>query len=221
MEWWRLTVASGDTIRGIVLTDMNMICRDVTANYDLVNGTIAVDAVFEPEVEGKPGVPYSWPSDPPEIGGGDPDVLPADIGEAALLTASSLYFQPYGESVWDLRTTDDLFDAGLDPFWHSKASEPLTAEKAVVFTGELGQIRRSTDSGNSFSALAPGDPPNTAGDGAPADLGDASLIQYLGNPFVANQHIWLVTWENAGGIHRSWHLMTDDDGSTWLWSAIL
>ena len=215
-EWWRMTLNPSDTIRQIPFTDKKMICRNVSLGFDLASGIVIVRAVFIPDADGTPGVPYQWPDTIPS-GGGEPPPIPTGDA-AALLSAASLYYQPYGDVTWQLRTVDPLNDITLDPYWAVKAAE-IVASNAIVMTSEAGVIRRSIDSGVSFSTLAPGNPPNDYGDAPAPSLATVDLIQCISTNLIDN-FVWIVRWQNGSGIWRSWYLKTEDDGSSFTWSSM-
>lgn len=64
-EWWTLTLAAGDTERGISFTDKKLAPRQVSIRYDAKNGTIYPDVVFETEAQGPDGITSSYPTSAP------------------------------------------------------------------------------------------------------------------------------------------------------------
>ncbi len=71
-EWWRMSLSSGDTERGITLSNRKMVPRTVTAKFDIANGTIKADAILEPEAAGVDGLTSDYPSGPPDTPPPDP-----------------------------------------------------------------------------------------------------------------------------------------------------
>lgn len=220
-EWWRIDVASGDSLRQIVWTDQNMIIRNLSALIDPLKGSVTVDVHFETEVDGTDGVTYLWPDTVPTIGGDLPTIPPAAGEPGAIVTSSSLYYLPYSESTWLLRTSDAINDAAQDPYWRTAGKQNTDDPRdAIIYTAEDGRIRKSTDSGQTFSTLSPGNPPNDAGDSPAPTLADVDFTQI--EPSVAKDgtFVWIGRWKSNSGIWRSWLLHTDDNGSTWDWTSL-
>lgn len=216
-EWWQINVASGDTVRGVVLTDQNMICRDLTVQFQLELGMIRVQATFVPETDGQDGVAYEWPDTTPDPGG-EPPTIP-EAAAQALLAGSSIYYQAYGEATWSELETDDMNWVVVDPYWKAKSGSTMPSD-AIVMTGEEGQIRRGTSAGATLSTLSPGNPPNDYGDTPAPTLANCSIIQCVANRYLSQNFVWLVRWQNASSEWRSWYLSTDDDGSTFDWVSV-
>lgn len=214
MEWWRLgNVNSSDTPRGIVLTNQNMLCRQVSAKYDSRSGTISVNASFEAEVDGTDGVPYEFPDEVPEVGGDDPVITETETN--AVWTAGSMYYLAYGAGSWVVRDADNLNGAHLDVF--NIGPSPLTAH---IFAHGTGFIQKSTDGGQTWSNLTISNPPNTAGDSPAPTLADVEFCDSEASLITSGTHAWVGRWQNADDEWRSWLLVTDDGGATSTWTSL-
>ncbi|MCB0207704.1 MAG: hypothetical protein KDJ52_00150 [Anaerolineae bacterium] len=103
-EWFQTGVATGDTTRGITLTNQKLLARSVSNRIDPINGYIETNVVFEPEAQGPTGVSYTCPS--AEIGSVNPETPDWEqpvsstfalhdeiIFDSAALTTSSIFQQ--------------------------------------------------------------------------------------------------------------------------------
>jgi len=222
MEWWQFNVNAPDSPRQIVLIDQNAICRTINASLNFQAGTISVNATFEPETDGTDGVPYQWPTDAPIAGGGD-EPVPTEETSAIATAASLLYLPNVDGALWETRTADPINYADVDPWWTLKtipAGDFLTPNESIVFRCGEGELKRSYDGGQTWENLAPGDPPNDAGDAPAPTAGDVSYIQYEGSLIYMDTHLFLVRWQNGGGDWRSWLLYSDDDCATFSWLSL-
>jgi hypothetical protein len=218
MEWWEMDVASGDTPKGFIWTDQKLLIRRVNTKISLPGGVIKSGLIFETEVDGTDGVPYLWPGGLPDPGGGPPSPGAAGF---ALLTGSSIYYLPGGSSTWALRTASDINDVIQDPYWRTAAKQNSSdPADAIILTAEDGQIRRSINSGQSFSTLSPGNPPNDAGDSPAPVLANLTFTEVEANKIVDGTFVWTARWLSGGGNWRSWLLSTDDNGATFTWASI-
>lgn len=218
MEWFEMDVQAADTIKGFVWTDKKMLLRKIACTIDLPGGVMSNSLELEPEVNGTPGVPYKWPdiADFPDPGGDLPE--PAAEGEGyAVMTGASVYYLPGGKSTWQLRTADAMNDIVDDPYWTTITENPTSA---IILSAEGGQIRRSTNSGQTWSTLAPGNPPNDAGDSPAPVLANLTFLEVDGSWGNQNTFVWLARWQNGSGDWRTWLLYTGNSGSTFTWKSM-
>ena len=208
MGWWLFQINYEDTVRGITWDNKRAICRSVSASIDCKSGVMIVNAYFEPEVDGVPGVAYQWPTDPPASGGGTDPPPPLATGARALCTTSSLHYRPYiigGQ--WDRHTTLFINHGDKDPFWVSKTDgNPLNG---IVYAAGDGFVRKSLDAGRTWFDLPVGIPPDST------PVADISFTQYEGNEAVSGQHMFVGHY--SGNIYL---LLTEDDGATWDWKVL-
>lgn len=217
-EWWEINVASGETVRGIVLADQKMVLRNVQVAIDVARGAIHPSAaVFELEMETPDGV-AGWCMDTiPELGGGDPPIPGASALPGAIVTASSVYYLPPNTTAWTLRTAESTRTLIADPFWRARQGSHASAN-AILLRGGAGYLKRSTNAGSTWSDVTPADdPPNTAGD-SPAPAVEDITFEVLA-PSWTNQGEFVViaTWQNGDDEWRSWLYHTDDDYATGTW----
>src|SRR5574340_1067586 len=104
-QYMTITVASGDTIRGITLTDVNIIPRLVTFNFNQETGFMETELECEVETQELPAAPITFPGgdggppiEPPEdppLPPDPPDPEPieeAGDGKAVVCTSSVVYY---------------------------------------------------------------------------------------------------------------------------------
>lgn len=225
-EFWRTSLQTSDTGRDIVWSGKNLILRRVTATYS--DGYVSTDLIFEPEADGFDGVAGycldDWPQlpgegeDPPDPP--DPPPITGGGGTVAVYTAGSVEYTPKTTNLWFQKTADATEDLLLDPYWKDKATDPTDATQSILIRCGVGSIERSTDGGDTWTDVTPGDPPNDASD-SPAPTA-ATVTYRQGDASLANsgEFIFIVRWQNSSGLWRSWLLFTDDDCSTWSWQSI-
>jgi hypothetical protein len=117
---------------------------------------------------------------------------------------------------------DNDNQGGWDPWWFT-AEKQNTSDPAfvILFRCQDAHIYRSVDCGVTWSEVTPvDDPPNSWGDAPAPTVADVTFIQRVDNIHVNEQHIFLVEWQNGGGLWRGWILKTSDDGITWEWESL-
>jgi len=220
-EWWEIDLLVTDTIRELIWTDQKIIVRNITANFNLKDSIVDIDCVWDTEIDGIDGVPYFWPSVPPTVGGATPPVPTPAASPGAIVTGSSMYYLPYSSSTWTLRTALVINDVQQDPFWRTSSKQDTSnPTSAILFTAEEGLVRKSFNAFQTSFSMAPGDPPNDAGDSPAPALADLSFIEVEGNLVFDDEVIWFAWWQNSSGTWRSWFLYTDDGGLTFSWAGV-
>lgn len=226
-EWLTLTLEAGDTNRGLVFNAKKMVCRTIQISIDTAAGTIQTDCVFDPEATGDDGIPGNWPIDtlptPP------PAPVPAPSFPQQLFAfdvVNGCRRSNIGSGVWSARngglTGTNIQDrhGGKDPWWMVKQGS-LNPANVILWKCDIGKLYRSVDAGGTWVNETPGtNPPNDAGDSPAPTASTVDYVYYEGNPYVEDQHVFLVRWQNDDDEWRSWLLLTDDDGVTWTWQSL-
>lgn len=217
-EYWKMSLLSTETPRGIVWADKKLFLFSVTAQFDHKAGRVAITSIFEPEADGNDGIPTTCPTFPDF--GGDftlPDYT--DLG-GALATASSFDYLPPTLKAWTQKTAEATSHAYQDPFW-SVTQDSFASKDAIIWRCGVGYIKRSVDGGDNWTAVTPAsDPPNDAGDSPAPVVGDVEFVQGEGSYITDQTHFFIARWQNASDEWRSWCLLTDDDGATWTWLGL-
>ncbi|MGQ9768512.1 MAG: hypothetical protein ACUVSS_14640, partial [Anaerolineae bacterium] len=173
-EWWTLSLAATDTPRGIVWDNKRLLCRNVTASYDPAAGSVLVDAVFEPEAEGPPGVNGDYPTTPPQqdhIEPPPPPIPPTPpalaSGRLATFDHSIGHLNQTTSGTWQVRNAGATVadnQGGFDPHWPT-VQNSTDIEDAILWRVQTGHIYRSTNCGRSWSEVTGmGNPPNSWND---------------------------------------------------------
>jgi hypothetical protein len=223
-HWWEISVPSTDNVRGLTITDQKLAVRGVSAEYNLMQGTVTVKAYFEPEVDGEPGVPYQWPDEPGYDGedGQEPD-LPLDSITAIITSTDTNSMYMLGDqdgTTWSTRNSLDIKHFGKDPFYLTKTANPYVTG-AIVWICAEGAIYRSTSAGSSPTDVTPStNPPNDYGDSPAPTPTDLTYITYRGSYVNANEHVFLAIYRNGDDKWRTWVLHTNDDGTSWTWISL-
>lgn len=227
-EKFTMSLAAADTTRGIVWASQVLYLRSAQISYDPQSGGVTVEGTFEKDAEGPDGVTGDYPTDIPGTAE-DPD-LPdwPPIPETA---AGTLVAFTYGAGVrwsrdkgasWVARNGSDtgsllnLLWGYVDP-WSVKYGGG-NPEKAHLWKGGLGFIRRSTDAGRTWEDVTPlTDPPNSWND---VTAPTAATVYYnQGVPDFCNEkvHYWIAYYMEVGGAYRGYLLKTSDNGRSWNW----
>ena len=215
LYYWELTLAS-DTIREITWGTKRMFLKQAQASFNVATGVVSVSADYEPEIDGRDGVPYQWPDVPDlPIGGVPPDVPLTEV--EAIMTAASAHYLPVGDVSWILRTANAINDMQKDPYWvDAQASDD--PRDAILWEGSNGVIRNTVDAGQNWvNIVNMGTPPNDAGDAPAPTLGDLNYIVVECSQILPSHIAFLGSWQNGGGAYRGWVLSTTNDGATWSW----
>lgn len=218
LYYWELTLG-GDTIRDINWGTKRMLLRQAQATFDVGTGVVTVSADYEPEVDGRDGVPYQWPEvqDLP-IGGLPPDIPTSEV--EAIMTAASAHYLPVGQTSWTLRTANAINDMQKTPYF---AGIPFSSDPqdAILWEGSNGVIRKTEDAGQSWANITNmGAPPNDAVDSPAPTLGDLNFTVVEFSLILPSHIAFLGSWLNSSGAYRGWALSTTDDGSTWSWKYL-
>ena len=226
-EFWQISIASTENKREIVWTNQNLICRNISLRIDQKKGIISPSVVFEPEVEGLPGVTtsclgdYDFTFELPEF----PDFEFPDLTTpGALITASdtnSVYYKGATGDAWTLRTSEDTLDLIQDPFWRFKNSSFEPRDSILLRCG-VGFIKISNDTFVTDTDITPlTNPPNDAGDSPAPVVGDVEFFMMDGSWITEDYFVIGARWQNPSNEWRSWILITDDIGTTWTWESII
>lgn len=216
-EWWQVSIASADTLREIVLTDLRLLLRSVSSFFQ--QGHVWSEVVFEPEAQGINGLPGNCMDTLPEPPGDDPAPDPEGL-PGALATASSVHLLLPGTSAWDLRTAQNTSDMIADPFWRERQATNASSQ-AIMLRSGIGYIKRTTDAWDTETVITPAtNPPNDAADSPAPLVGDVDFRILDGSYINQGEFMAIATWQNVADEWRSWLVYTDDDGATWAWESI-
>jgi len=230
-EWWTLTLAAGDTPRGIVWTNKRMVCRSVSASYDPAAGSILADAVFEPEADGADGVDGDYPTTPPDdsnITPPSPPVVPpqppAASGRLATFDHNLGHLNQTAANTWEVRNTGAATitdnQGGFDPHWPT-IQNSTDIEDAILWRVQTGKIYRSTDCGRSWSQVTGmGDPPNDWNDSPSPTFANCDVVMGTPNNYRAGEWYFLVRWQNGNSQWRGWILKCTGNGTSWTWISL-
>ena len=222
-EFWQMSMLSTENARGIVWTNKKMILREISVSFgydgDRFTGVILPTATFEPEAPSYVGSVTNCPSFP-ALGGED---FPVPVDEEAgggLITASSVYRLPAQSLDWNLETAEATSDLILDPYWQTRQST-IASDSAIVWRCGTGYIKRSTDGGQTWTAVTPStNPPNDAGDASP--LTAATVTYHMLDADHSTQGKFVVLARGqTGGEWRTWYAVTTNDGTSWAWTSVL
>lgn len=217
-EMWELTTATGDTLRQIAMTN-NLILRSVTGNINTKQGTVLVTAVFEAEAIGDIGQATDCPTFP-DLPGFDYTI--PDLGElsGAVITAASVNFLGGQTKSWTQHTAEATNHMYADPHWPITQDSYASAD-AILWRCGSGYIKRSTDGGENWSTVTPGDdPPNDAGDTPAPTAGGVNYVMGDGSYINDQEHVFIARWQNASDDWRSWIVHTANNGTAWTWQSI-
>lgn len=217
---WRINLQTGDTIKELVWSNKLLFLKNVTATFNVAEGTVDVKATFEPDADGEVGIPTDCPTFP-DLGGDDYPIPEEEGGEGGdIMSAASMHLFNPNTNGWTQKTGEAVSDAYSDPWWRTtQASEDVG--DAIIWRGGVGYIKRSTDGGDTWNTVTPGDnPPNDAGDDPAPGVGEVTFTRGEGSWVTAGTHVWMATWQNGGDEWRTWLALTDDDGDTWTWQYV-
>ena len=217
-EFWELTIASGDTVRGIAETH-NLILQNVVASPDVRQGTIAITATFEAEATGQTGIATNCPTFP-DLPGDDFTIPEIDDLSGALVTAASVNYLPPQTKSWTVHTSEATQHMLSDPFWTTR-QDSFASKDAILLRCGVGFIKRSTNGGETWSSITPStNPPNDAGDSpAPTNTG-ITYIQGEASYINQSEFVFIARWQNASNEWRSWLVYTANDGTDWTWASL-
>ncbi len=155
-EWWRMSLSSGDTERGITLSNRQMVPRTVTASFDMANGVIKANAIMEPEAAGVDGLTSDYPSGPPEDpppdppapdpppGAGDGNTVYVQVENAIARTLNFLDTSPNWLNVpINTTLTGTIYRLIIDPWVVSAGGTTavwLACENGVWMTGDMNRL---------------------------------------------------------------------------------
>jgi hypothetical protein len=225
-RWWRMSLAAGDTGRGITETDLRMLPRVVNLELDMENGCVIADAVFEPEVNVPDGIAVTcpgtgddppaasppWPPTPPPGGGGS-------IGLPALLTFSSAQYRDDNAAEWSEWNAAVATGGYVDPFWKQKQGSANPAQALAWMNTDAATISQVTASGITPRQPAT-DPPNSWGDDPAPTIEECHIVRSIGSRFVQNKHYALVGFTNGSNEWRGWLAVTENDWQDVEWVTL-
>ncbi len=234
-EWSELTLASGDTPRGIVWNSQKLVCRNV--QISIRNNTLLTDCVFIREASGEDGITGDYPTEPPDPpdppdppSDPPPGPLPASTGALiAFDEDEGCWYRAPSAADWVERdaglpalAVDNDNQGGWDPWWFTPEKQNTSDPAFVIlFRCQDGHIYRSVDCGVTWSEVTPVEnPPNSWSDDPAPTVDDVIFIQRVDNIHVNGQHIFLAEWQNGLSRWRGWLLKTTDDGITWEWETL-
>lgn len=225
-RWCRMTLAAGDTPRGISFTDMRFVPRSVTQVLNTEAGHLDVDVVFEPEVNGPPGVfdpcptEGTAPSSPLANRVGEPATPTPSASASALAAFSSLRYLPPGATSWTDYDTDFVAnDGSLDPFWRIKQKSNSLARAIYWAVGGGGTVRRIVGESEKTDRNIVTDPPNDWSDATAPTAATTNLVRICSSIFASGRHYVAATFY-TGSLWRSWVGRTDDDFVTVTWYTL-
>lgn len=233
-EIWRLSLAAGDTKRGIEWTNQRLYVRSVNTSVDIQAGTVLVDAVFEPEVSGEDGEAFDCekempkkPSPPgPDRGQDDNDDDGGATGDPALLAfsdmGSGMYMLKNGETEWIERNgalaNEQIEDKGgvVDPYW-SDTQNSTDPDDAIILKTDVDYIYLSMDGGQSWEQLTIPSLPNYWEDEAEGT--NLTFTHIIADPLNRDYFYALAEWR-TNGLWRGAILTTGNGGQGWSWHEI-
>jgi hypothetical protein len=221
--WYTINVAANENKRGITLTNQKIVPRNIVLEYDSGAGTLFTSTTWDIEATGHDGITGNFPTEIPPPGPTPP--APSQIGNLVLFNST---IGCYVHGSWLQRngglTGTNIQDrhGGADPWWYTALKQnTFNPAFAILWKGDVGKIYRSADCGVTWVAKTPSNnPPNTFGDSPSPTAGGVTYIQYEGNFYAQDQHVFLAVWQNGSGKWRSWVVLTEDDGDTWSWVSL-
>jgi len=217
-EFWELTIASGDTVRGIAETH-NLILKNVVGTLSVEQGTIVLIATYEAEATGQTGIATACPEFP-DLPGDDFTIPEIDDLAGALVTAASVNYLPPQTKDWTVRTAEATQHMYADPFWTTR-QDSFASIDAILLRCGVGFIKRSVNGGQNWTNITPAtDPPNSGSDTPAPTKTTVTYIQGEGSYITESEHVFIARWQNTSDEWRSWIAYTDDDGSNWTWQAL-
>jgi len=236
-EWYR--ISTSETKRGIPLAD-RYICRTISADVNIVAGTIFPNVVLEPEIGSVDGVtegipPDDPPTDPPDD---DPPVKPPKWPPVVHLMTGALvafdesegcWYRGPGATDWIERdaglpagAVDDDNQGGWDPWWFTSEKQDTTDPAfAILIRCQDAHIYKSVDCGVTWEDVTPTEnPPNFYGDVPAPVVADVTFIQRADNIHNNGHHYFSARWQNVGALYRGAILKTTDDCVTWEWFSL-
>lgn len=220
-----ISLASGDTPRGEVLTNHPLYCRNVAARWRSGDGVWIVEASFEPEAAGITGVETQCPSFPPLGGIIPPSPFPPAGSEftlpGALMTAASVHAKAQPNDSWALHLAEATKGMIEDPYWRIKTAS-LAPTNAIMFRCGVGYINRTTDAfiATDVDVTPSSNPPNDAGDSPAPTVGAVLFQQPEGSYATQDEFVFMATWQNASSVWRTWIVRTANNGTSWTWKFI-
>lgn len=224
-RWWTLTLASGDTPRGVELSSARLLPTSISIQSDQANGAQWVDVTFEVEAIGPDGITIPYPGAPecvPATGGNTE--LPAATEQVndeafpplALTIFSSAHYAKLSDIIagqdWQELDTTTVHHGTVDKWWHKKAGNYDPAN-IITWLAAAGHIYKKVGLTAAKVDLTPASgPADDWGDGAPSP-GDIDWIQIESDPFLEDRLYVLARYQNAGRW-RGWLAYTISDWST-------
>ncbi len=232
-EYVRLSLAAGDTKRGIVWTNQKLIPRQV--NYRVEEGdsgrAIQVDIEVEKDSFGPAGVDGDYPTDVPPVTttttAPPPTPPPGGYeGEAGTVVAAhsedGVYWSDFMGESWENRLAGAVLDLIWDPWWftNERAGNHDPAN-CILWACGPGFIKVSPDAGETWTGRTPtDDPPNTWEDTTPPTATGVTYKQLHGDIYNLDVFYALVEWQEVdSGLDkwRGWVAKTLDNGLHWTW----
>jgi hypothetical protein len=217
-EFWELTIASGDTVRGIAETH-NLILKNVVGTLSVEQGTVVLIATFEAEATGQTGIATACPEFP-DLPGDDFTIPEIEDLAGALVTAASVNYLPPQTKAWTVRTAEST-STFIRRSILDKPTSSFASIDAILLRCGAGYIKRSTNGGQNWTNITPAtDPPNSGSDTPAPTAETITYIQGEGSYITEGEHVFIARWQNTSDEWRSWIAYTDDDGANWTWQAL-
>jgi hypothetical protein len=213
-RWWTISLAAGDTLRGLTETELRLVPRVV--ELEQAGDVVLVDAVFESEAFGPDGI-----FDPcPSCGDVDPDQTDKPAWQAeealgALVAFSSINYRDDNAAGWDELDTEPVNHGVVDPYWKQK-QKSLQPSKAIFWTAGDGEIAFYTEGARTLRTPAT-DPPDTWSDGPGPSVAGLAFGQVASDIFTRGKHYAFASWQNGASAWRGWLAITTDDWLTASW----
>jgi hypothetical protein len=221
-EYTTLTLAAGDTKRGIVWSAQKLLVRSVELSYTRDDEAILVEVGFEKDSSGPPGVGGGYPKAPPRF-----EAYPyPDAFGVALAAWNGFYWRGQAASTWAQRGGLEAVRHGcVDPWFVDRGKQgTYDPEKAILFAcGAAGLIKRSTDAGRTWVTKTVSTPTNLWSDATAPAAGDVEFIQISCDSWQNGRAYALGRWQDVDSGNDLWRGLlayTDNDGTTWGWKEL-
>lgn len=231
-----LVIESSDNDRGIAFSG-DVICRGFSRVYNNQNGSIIIDARFEPVTTGPAGVTVVIDCTPPpqKQRGGEgstPETTPDDTytpqqsGKAALTSSSigsSFYFLQSSGQDWEKRVNGlaniNFNDMNPDPWTYFKQGNNIN--KIILWGCGDGFIARTDNTGSTWvdRTTQVSNPPDAFGQTGTTNT-DLNYVQVDGDLFRQDNIYLLAERQNDSDEWQGYFARSIDDGFNWTWFGL-